>query len=246
MGVVPGLYFAPEGMPVDNTRQAIRRYENWSPSQNLGHRLSKILQKTFAFIQQEDLTLHRLLALLPIPNRAGTKGNLPPKLPPYFAGVEDDRRARLWERCDFGSPLALKIQQIWIPLFTPPPPPPHLSEEEFRQMFMESVDNDLRRTRESVDAIRSRGGEVVLVRFPSTSTLRDLERQFSPREGFWDRLIASSGALSIHFEDYESLRGFDCPEWSHLTDADATRFSQHLMPILESTLAEAGEARKSL
>ena len=105
-------------------------------------------------------------------------------------------------------------------------------------MFMESVENDLRRTRESVEAIRGRGGQVVFLRFPSTGKLRELENQFSPRAGFWDRLIAAAGAPGIHFEDHATLRDFDCPEWSHLTDADATRFSRSLMPILEDTLNE--------
>jgi hypothetical protein len=244
VGVTPGLYFVPEGFPVDRSQQAIRRYENWSPSQRFGHRLSKSLQKTFAFIQQEDLTLNSLLNVLRIPNRPGTIGNVMPELPPYFQRVADDRRARMWERCDFGSPLARRIQEIWIPLFTPPPPPPHLTEEEFRQMFMESVENDLRRTRESVEAIRSRGGEVVFIRFPSAGKLLELESQFSPREVFWDRVLASSGAPGIHFEDHETLRAFDCPEWSHLTDADATRFSRNLMPILENVLARARRARQ--
>lgn len=236
VGVTPGLYFAPQGMPVNHTDEALRRYENWSPSQRAGHLVSKALQRRLAFINQDDLTLADLLARASLANRPGTRGNVAPQLPPYFARVADDRRARMWEKCDFGSPLAHKIQQIWIPLFTPPPPPPDIPAEEFRAMFMESVEKDLRRTRESVAAIRSRGGRVVFLRFPSTGGCRELENQFSPREGFWERLIAAADAPGIHFEDHEALRGFDCPEWSHLTEADAAVYSRNLMPILARAL----------
>jgi hypothetical protein len=236
VGVVPGLYFAPQGPPVVNTEAALGRHRNWSPSQRAGHQLGKLAQKSLAFIQQEDLTLNALLKSLPVPVREATKPHLMPELPPYFAGMDDDRRARMWEQCDFDSPLAQRIQQIWIPLFTPPPPPPGVTPEAMMEQFMASVENDLRRTRESVDLIRGRGGRVVFIRCPSTGTLRQMENQFSPRPGFWERILAESAAPGIHFEDHPELSGFDCPEWSHLTAADATAFTRNLMPILERVL----------
>jgi hypothetical protein len=49
--------------------------------------------------------------------------------------------------------------------------------------------------------------------------------------------ILSGGAPGIHFEDHPQLAGFDCPEWSHLTSADAVQFTATLMPLLENALA---------
>jgi hypothetical protein len=100
----------------------------------------------------------------------------------------------------------------------------------------------LERTRVAVDAIRKRGGRVVFIRCPSSDRLREMENQFSPRAGFWDRILAVSGAPGIHFEDYPELAGFRCPEWSHLTAEDAKTFSRNLMPILETALEKAGSA----
>ena len=37
---------------------------------------------------------------------------LPPSLPPYFAPVDAYRQARMWNQCDFGTPLAKRVQQI--------------------------------------------------------------------------------------------------------------------------------------
>ena len=51
-------------------------------------------------------------------------------------------------------------------------------------------------------------------------------------QAFWDRMLAVTGAPGIHFEDHPELAGFDCPEWSHLTAADAVRYSRALMPLM--------------
>ncbi len=237
VGTVPGLYFVPAGFPVDRSTDAIRRYENWSPSQKVGHRIGMFLQNRAAFIQQEDLTLAVLLNRFAPQDRPGAQPNQPPRFPPYFAATDEDRQARMWSQCAEGTPLAQRIQDIWKVLFVPPPPPPHLTEEEFMDGFMASVENDLRRTREAVDTIRGRGGRVVFIRYPSTGEVREIEKKYAPREGFWDRILQASGAPGIHFEDHESLGGFSCPEWSHLTAADAKVFTRNLMPILEQALA---------
>src|SRR6266403_1947070 len=83
------------------------------------------LEERIAFLKQEDLTLDILLKQLPIPNRPNAQ--IPPTFPPYFQTVDRERRARMIERCaQPGSELAKRIQQIWLPLFTPPPPPTYV------------------------------------------------------------------------------------------------------------------------
>jgi len=143
----------------------------------------------------------------------------------------------MWDRCDFGTDRAKLIQQTWIPLFTPPPPPPHLSEEEFGEMMKKNTETHLERIRVAVDKVQARGGRVVFVRPPSTGQVRELERQFSPREQTWDLMLQVTGAAGIHFEDHPDLAAFDCPEWSHLTAADAVGWSRALMPHLEKALS---------
>ena len=238
VGVSGGLYFVPQGEPVARAQEAIHHYERWSPSQRLSNRVGQFLQKRFAFLNNEDLTLEVLLRRTNLANRPGSKPHLAPSGPPYFAPIDEHRQARMWKNCTIDSPLAQRIQQIWLPLMTPPPPPPHMTPEEFKAAFMQSVQSDLDRTRAAVDQIRGRGGRVVFIRFPSSGGVRDIENKFAPRVAFWDRLIESSGTLGIHFEDYPELTGFYCPEWSHLTAEDATEFTRRLMPILERVLQQ--------
>jgi hypothetical protein len=240
VGVTPPLFFVPAGFPVERSETAIRRYENWSPSQRCGNFLGKLLQKRVAFLNEEDLALNVLLGSLPVADREGARENLPPVFPPYFGRVEEDRQVWMWEKCDFGSPLALRIQNIWKPLFTPPPPPPGVTPEQAKEQYLAAMEATLERTRRSVETIRERGGRVVFIRPPSSGWVRETENAISPRPGFWDRILAATGAPGVHFEDYPELSGFTCPEWSHLTAEDAARFTRALLPILQDIREKEG------
>lgn len=236
LGVAPGLWFVPQGMPVENAKQAVGRYDNWSPSQKVGLSLAGLLQRRLAFIEPDDLDLNALLARIDLTDRPGAVPNLPPVLPAYFAGMDEHRQVRMWDRCDFGTERAALIQRTWIPLFTPPPPPPHLSPEEFGEIMKKNTGDYLERIRVAVEKVQNRGGKVVFVRPPSTGKVRELENRFSPREQTWDLMLQVTGAPGIHFEDHPSLAKFDCPEWSHLTAADAVEYSKELMPLLAQAL----------
>ncbi|HSH09732.1 MAG TPA: hypothetical protein VK995_05055, partial [Oceanipulchritudo sp.] len=151
-----------------------------------------------------------------------------PEDPPYFGLTTIDRRNHMWHRAERDPELQHRIQQTWLPMFTflPPYGGPGLDE-----LFL-SVKAD-------VDKITARGGKVVFIRFPSTEDLRQLEQELWPRDAFWDRLIAETGAPGIHFEDYADLSGFWCPEWSHLSRVDAVTFTRNLIPHIREKLANS-------
>ncbi len=225
VGVVPSLYFAPGGPPMDSPREHLKHYREWSPSQRSGHYLGMMLERVFAFLNEGDLTLNELLQDLKIPNREKVKTS--PELPPYFHGVDEKRQGWMWKFAAKDEALQHRIQQIWLPLFSRAPPPP-------------AVKKTLKANKARVDKIRARGGHVVYLRLPSTGQLRELENEKTPRAEFWDRLLSTTGAPGIHFEDYPELSEFDCPEWSHLNRQDATKFTQRLMPLFKE-LRDAGK-----
>ncbi len=78
----------------------------------------------------------------------------------------------------------------------------------------------------AADAIRKRGGDVVLVHLPHEGAVRERERR--PRDRYWDRLAHAVGGVTIHFEDHTALAGFPCPDGSHLDVADTARFTREL------------------
>jgi len=232
--IVPGMFFVPGGPLLETSEKALKRYRTQTVAQHASHHLGMFLEEHIAFLKQEDLTLERLLAQLPIPNRPNAQ--VPPTFPPDFQTVDRERRMRMTENCAQPGALQSRIQQIWLPLFTPPPPPSYVPKEVFLEQMGKAVEARFRDTVAAVDKLRSRGGKIIFVRFPHSGELKKLEDRLSPRENTWDPLIKGTGAPGIYYSDFPELSGFNCPEWSHLSAGDSVEFTKRLVPHLRAAL----------
>ena len=233
---VPWLFFAPPGTPpMERGEKAVRRSHTQTPAQRASQYLAMPLEEHVAFLKQEELTLDDLLKRLPIPNRSDAR--VPPRLPPYFGTLDRERRARMTEECARpGSELQKRIQQIWLPLFTPHPPPSYIPTDVFMAKMKDAIEKRARDTIAAVEKLRARGGKVVFVRLPVTGGLKALEDKTTPRNQTWDPLLQGTGAPGIYFEDFPELANFNCPEWSHLSAGDSVEFSKRLVPHLRAAL----------
>ena len=234
--VVPRMFVAPPGTPpMERGEKAVRRSHTQTLAQRASQYLAMPLEEHVAFLKQEDLTLDDLLKRLPIPNRPYAQ--VSPRLPPYFGTLDRERRARMIEECAWpGSELQRRIQQIWLPLFTPPPPPTYIPKEEFGKKIGAAIEARFHDVATAVEKLRARGGKIVFVRFPESGELKKLEDRETPRAGTWDRVIKETGAPGVYYEDYPELSGFNCPEWSHLSAGDSVEFSKRLIPHLRKAL----------
>ena len=233
---VPLLFFAPPGsFPMERAEKSVKRSHNQTPAQRVSEELGIRLEERVAFLKPDDLSLQGLLMKLPIPNRPGAQ--VLPTFPPYFNWEDRERRARMWEKCaEPGSELAKRIQQIWIPLFTPPPPPSYIPKDVFMAKMKEGIGQRFADVAAAVEKIRARGGKVVFVRFPHSGGLKELEDKIMPRQQSWDPLLQMTHAPGIYYSDFPELSGFNCPEWSHLTAGDSVEFSKRLVPHLRDAL----------
>lgn len=234
--VVPGLVTVPPmAPPYHNSLRALERHRTQTLAQRWSHLLSLPLERTFAALQQEDLTLAALIKQVRIPNRPGAQ--IGPALPPHFATIERDRRTRMRDRVLTDAALRERIGNGWIPLFTPPPKPHWIPDAAFGPFMQSMLDGRFKDCAAAVAAIRARGGRVVFLHLPSTGPLKELEDRLTPRAMVWDRLLAETGAAGVYSDDVADLQGFDCPEWSHLSAADSQVFSERLAPHLQALLA---------
>jgi hypothetical protein len=233
---VPMLFFAPPGSPpMERAEKGIKRFRNQTPAQRASEYFGMWLEEHVAFLKPDDLSLEGLLNQLPIPNRPGA--HVPPTFPPYFQTEDRERRARMWEKCaEPGSELAKRIQQIWLPLFTPPPPPSYIPPDVFMAKMKEGIQKRFADVTAAVDKIRARGGKIVFVRFPNSGGLKELEDKIMPRQQSWDPLLQMTRAPGIYYSDFPELSGFNCPEWSHLTAGDSVEFTKRLVPHLRDAL----------
>ena len=100
------------------------------------------------------------------------------------------------------------------------------------------------RVRSAVAKIQERGGTVVLVRLPISGHMARFESKYFPRARFWDRLVQSAGALSIHFKDHASLRDFRPPDGLHLDFRQAGKFTATFGTVLLNKLRAAQKQKK--
>ena len=234
VGMVPLMFFAPAGPPVETSEKALKHYRTRTISQKVNHQLEMLTQQNLAFLKQEDLTLSALLKKIPIDNRTGAL--IAPKLPPYFYTLDSERRARMVESCMRPGPLQTRVKEGWPALFSRPPPPNWIPPEAFSKKMAQASEDRFQNTVTKVNEFRARGGKVVFVRFPVSGKLKAIEDAATPRTQIWARLINETQAPGIYFEDYSELARFECPEWSHLSAPDSIEFTRALIPHLRSSL----------
>ena len=219
-GVTPGLFFStldPNKMSWKRPQSRIDHYHDQTIAQRLNHFLSLPLQKNLVFISEsnnsDELNLKTLLEQIKIGERAGEQE------PPFyhFRDMAEDRNVKMTIKTSTDTAFANTIKKYWK--FGNDDPSPE------RKATMSYFIEDAKKFKE-------RGGNLILLRCPSTGYFKDREAKFFTRNAFWDNLVKQTNVKSYHYDDYEKLRYFDCPEWSHLSAKDARYFTTELAKIM--------------
>ena len=84
--------------------------------------------------------------------------------------------------------------------------------------------------------LKFRGGDLILIRMPTTDEPWQHSQMKYPKKKFWDQITNWSHIPTIHFKDYKELSSFDCPDTSHLDANDAPEFTKRLANIIEEKL----------
>ena len=223
VGVTPGLFFSttyPKAMPIDRIQSRVNYFYNRTYAQRLNHFFSIPLQKSFVFLRNDeedwadDLNLKSLISTIKIGNR--TNNTMPPFY--RFSNITLNRNVTMTDKTVKDTALANSIIEVWKFFGSTSPPPEKIATMDY---FIEDAQNFI-----------SRGGNLILVRCPSTIGVRAGENMGLPRDLYWDELVSTLKVKSYHFEDYEQLKKFECPEWSHLSKEDAELFTEELVNIM--------------
>jgi len=83
----------------------------------------------------------------------------------------------------------------------------------------------------AVKAIQTRGGKVLLLEMPTSGLVTEIDKRRYPRHLYWDRLVASTSAQTLTWQDQPELSGFQCPDGSHLDHRDRARFTEAVVRI---------------
>lgn len=208
VGMADTMYF---GMPnIGLATTAVHNYaKNDKPSQLTGLWIDRWMQKYLAFMDAD----YRLSRWAPRFDNGWRKGVDSPyedvwKINEVFPG----RQYFMWHQIETNKYLQGHARHAWDG-FKGPDIPPALA------------DKVIARSAEAVRRIRARGGDVIFVRPPSAPQLRGNEEKRIPRKLGWDRLLVAADAKGIHVDDLPQAQKLVLPEWSHLSHACATVFT---------------------
>ena len=76
--------------------------------------------------------------------------------------------------------------------------------------------------------LRARGGEVIFLHMPISGEVEEIVDAAYPQADYCDAIAPTLGVPTVHYRDAEGLRGFVCPDGSHLDAADARVFTANL------------------
>lgn len=201
--------------------ESIDFYKKATPSERASSRIDFGLESKFVFLEEDKFSLNSLLDEIQLPKRKGLFQ--PPVFPKEFEMSDFDRHTHMTPMFLADTNLQKRQRQNWIILGALDTTP------AIKGDTLEAVFKDIKT---DIDKIRSRGGEVIFVRTPSSGGYLKTEKLVYPREQYWDRLLAYTNTPGIHFSDYPAISNFVCPEWSHLKPEDGVTFTTNLVNIL--------------
>jgi hypothetical protein len=91
-----------------------------------------------------------------------------------------------------------------------------------------AFDARIRATNQMAETIRSRGGNVIFIRLPSSLMVLEREQRLWPREQWWDVFADRTQFATIHYADDPALASFVPPDGDHLGGLQAERFARAL------------------
>jgi hypothetical protein len=204
--------------------KGINFYKKETPSEKVSSRCNEFLESNLVLLDKDFFALEPYLKKFHFANRKGVQSNDGPPFPWEFDLTQKNRQSGMSDQFVQDTNLQNQVRAIWFSLGralnTPPPTGSRL-------------DSILMAVKTDVDKIRSRGGDVIFVRTPSSGPFLEGEAKSYPKENYWDKILAKTNCPGIYFRDYESLSHFQCPEFSHLSPADAKIYTKSLVQILQ-------------
>ncbi|HET9484232.1 MAG TPA: hypothetical protein VFO79_09770 [Xanthomonadales bacterium] len=208
VGLAESSFFRPLAGGAGYAARQMAYFETESPSQRAGHQLQLMLSRVFAFID-EGHRLSKLLEMFHLPRRHVRS----PYDSPWKVFESRERRQTLMWREIWENPWRLaQARRAW-------------NDFKGEPAKDEVVAATIARAKVAVDTIRARGGDVVFLRPPSSDPVLANEIARFPRARVWDRLVAETATVGLHFADDASLSAMDLPEYSHLSPPCARHYT---------------------
>jgi hypothetical protein len=216
------LFFSMAPPNLETAMNNAKYFHERTPAQKASFELNALAESQFVFLNKDYFSLNARLDQLALQSRPGVF--MMPLFPLNFSKVTFDRQNYMNEEFLHNPAEINQVKGNWeffakMSKMAPPTPP-----EAYEAIF--------KTVKEQVKKIKSRGGEVVFIRTPSSGVYLQGENMAYPKAKYWDRLLKETDCFGIHFMDYPALDHFQCPELSHLSQSDSRLYTKEFFRIL--------------
>ena len=220
--VTEGLFFSLNPGNLRDPLNNVAYYAKRTPAEKVSFTFNRGLESQLVFLDRDNYSINAMLEKLRVPDRKGVFNF--PIFPMEFGRTTFDRQAMMTEEFLMDTGLQNQVKDIWNFFRKMNTAPPASGRR---------LDSILNAVNVAVKKVRSRGGQVLFVRTPSSGPLWMGEQKAFARDKYWDQLLRVTAAPGIHFADYPAISHFQCPELSHLSPHDAILFTEHFVDILQ-------------
>lgn len=216
--VTEGLFFSESPNAIERPSKGIAYYHDLTPTQKASFAINKPLESSLVFLDKDNYSINAMLDKLEIKSRPGVF--MFPVFPSQFGRAKFNRQEYVTDEFVADTNLHNQVRGVWRFLGSGPKQPPISGAK---------LDSLLETVKIAVDKIEVRGGEIIFVRTPSSGPYWEKEQEVYPREKYWNKLLEYTMQPGIHFNDYPETDHYVCPEFSHLTPADAIDYTLHFI-----------------
>ncbi len=220
--VTEDIFFSEQATYDWRTKKKIAYYKDRTPTQRFSFQVNHVLESQFVFLDQDNFSINAMMDNIHIPSRPGVFPGI--YFPIGFTHINFERQSYMTPEFVADTNQQNAVKGIWSY---------GLKRKAARQISSEQLDTIFNSVKSDIDKIRSRGGDVLFVRPPSSGVYKEFELKGFPREVYWDRLLTFTGCKGVHYADYPETANMVCPEWSHLTPADAVIYTKSVVKALK-------------
>src|ERR1700761_4656048 len=212
--VTEGLFFSKGS--VSAPIEAIEYYKKRTPAQRASFELDHLLESQLVFLNKGFYSLNPLLNKIHLKNR--DRVITPAEFPISFRSITFERQNKMTDEFLADTNYQVQVKNIWA-----------FNRKNNRAPLMKgkALDSIINSVKSDVDKIRSRRGDVIFLRTPSSGTYLIFEKKTYPRNDYWDKLLTITECRGIHFADYPVTDQLTCPEYSHLSPKDAVIYTKN-------------------
>jgi hypothetical protein len=219
--VTETLFFSSNPRNYADPDKNIAYFNDRTPAQRASFGLNRLVEKQLVFLDKDNYSLTAFLDKLKLKDRPGVFTM--PLFPMEFGRTSFDRQNKMTDRFVSDTNLQRQVTNNWDFFAKFRTPPPTGAKLDSLMMLIKTA----------TDKIKSRGGKIIFVRTPSSPPMLNREQGGFPREKYWNALLAYTGCEGIHFADDPNTKSLVCPEWSHLSPADAKHYTVALINSLK-------------